>query len=277
MRTTVLLLVFVLSSGFLFAQTNITTSTGCLVSFRDGPDPSGRTPVYFLATDGKLHRVMDEAAAIRFWGPQWTSRIQWWGDKQGRPTQGHLKDSVRVKGDPITTNTTWLAPFLNKLVVGAMHKDQPDDDDEVECIPITINGNPVMTFNGVVDENSLRAATPDMTEEDRNRFRVQANQRAGLANQMKARVNNNLAVPKQNLTAEYERARQAIKEFDARLRRPSHLIAFYGVPGEVFLLFADGNLSIPIRNGVIDEAEFRAAVQAARKQQRMNLRLMNAQ
>ncbi len=271
-RTFVILVVCFCISESMMAGDSNSNLVDVLVSFRNGPDPKVMTPVYFLARDDKLHEIPNPDVAVHFWGPNWSDQIQWWGDKQGRPIHGHLRDSMRLKGLPITTNTTWLVPFRS-IVVGAEEPRHLDEEEEGGSI--IVNGHAVSTVNGVADEASIRAATPNMTDGERNRFRLQANQRAGLANAMKARQNNNQALPKQNAVAEYEKAQQAIKVLDSRLGRRSRLVAFAGVPGEVFILYADGNLSVPIRAGVIDEAEFKNAERTAKKLGRQNIR-MNA-
>lgn len=77
-----------------------------LISFRNGPDPAGRTPVYW-ATKQKLHQVTDPGAAIRKFGSNWVAEIRWCGDANGKPTPGECSDIFYnfKPGRQITANT----------------------------------------------------------------------------------------------------------------------------------------------------------------------------
>jgi hypothetical protein len=80
-----------------------------LISFRNGPDPAGRTPVYW-ATSQTLHVVQDPTAAERKFGSNWVQEIRWCGDSNGKPTPGECSDIYYnfKKGRPITSATTNL-------------------------------------------------------------------------------------------------------------------------------------------------------------------------
>lgn len=80
-----------------------------LISFRNGPDPAGRTPVYW-ATSQTLHVVQDTLAAERKFGADWVREIRWCGNANGQPTPGECSDIYYNfrKGQPITKDTTNL-------------------------------------------------------------------------------------------------------------------------------------------------------------------------
>lgn len=77
-----------------------------LISFRDGPDPAGKTPVYW-ATSQKLHHVLDARAAQLKFGTNWVSQIRWCGDSSGHPLPGECSDIYYNfgKGNPVTEYT----------------------------------------------------------------------------------------------------------------------------------------------------------------------------
>lgn len=80
-----------------------------LISFRDGPDPAGRTPVYW-ATNQELHHVVGPRTAEVKFGSNWTSQIRWCGDSGGRPLPGECSDIYNnfKQGNKITENTSDL-------------------------------------------------------------------------------------------------------------------------------------------------------------------------
>jgi hypothetical protein len=59
-----------------------------LISFRNGPDPAGKTPVYW-ATKRKLHRISGSRAAELKFGANWVSQIRWCGDSSSKPLSGY--------------------------------------------------------------------------------------------------------------------------------------------------------------------------------------------
>lgn len=62
-----------------------------LISFRDGPDPAGRTPVHW-ATSQTLHTITNPRAAERKFGSNWVGQIRWCGDRNGQPLPGECSD-----------------------------------------------------------------------------------------------------------------------------------------------------------------------------------------
>lgn len=62
-----------------------------LISFRDGPDPAGKTPVYW-ATSRTLHHVVHPRAAVAKFGPAWDRQIVWCGDSAGQPRPGRCSE-----------------------------------------------------------------------------------------------------------------------------------------------------------------------------------------
>jgi hypothetical protein len=80
-----------------------------LISFRNGPDPAGRTPVYW-ATSQTLHVVQDPTAAERKFGADWVREIRWCGNANSQPTPGECSDIYYnfKKGPAITRDTTDL-------------------------------------------------------------------------------------------------------------------------------------------------------------------------
>lgn len=62
-----------------------------LISFRDGPDPAGRTPVYW-ATSQSLYGITSPRAAEAKFGANWVRDIRWCGDSAGRPLTGECSD-----------------------------------------------------------------------------------------------------------------------------------------------------------------------------------------
>lgn len=77
-----------------------------LISFRDGPDPAGKTPVYW-ATSKTLHHVQSPRAAERKFGANWVAQIRWCGDAAGRPSPGECADIYANfrHGQPISETT----------------------------------------------------------------------------------------------------------------------------------------------------------------------------
>lgn len=77
-----------------------------LISFRNGPDPAGRTPVYW-ATNRTLHVIVSPYAAERKFGANWTAEIRWCGDAGGRPLAGECADIYYnfKKGRAVDQNT----------------------------------------------------------------------------------------------------------------------------------------------------------------------------
>ena len=77
-----------------------------LISFRNGPDPAGRTPVYW-ATSKTLHHVQHPRAAERKFGRNWVDEIRWCGDGSGRPLSGECSDIYYNfrRGNPVTEYT----------------------------------------------------------------------------------------------------------------------------------------------------------------------------
>jgi hypothetical protein len=77
-----------------------------LISFRNGPDPAGKTPVYW-ATKRTLHHVVHPYAAERKFGANWTAEIRWCGDSSGRPLSGECSDIFYnfKKGRAVDQNT----------------------------------------------------------------------------------------------------------------------------------------------------------------------------
>lgn len=82
-----------------------------LISFRDGPDPTGRTPV-FWATNHMLHHVVHPKAAEAKFGPDWASRITWCGNAASQPRPGACSDIYHKfgRGRQIDENTVSLIP-----------------------------------------------------------------------------------------------------------------------------------------------------------------------
>jgi hypothetical protein len=82
-------------------------SIDTLVSWIDGPDRQGITPVYWLGTDGELHHIQDPATAARCFGPDWISKIRWCGNRNRSLRGGAcLRDFARLRGRPIRTGST---------------------------------------------------------------------------------------------------------------------------------------------------------------------------
>lgn len=77
-----------------------------LISFRNGPDPAGQTPV-FWATSRTLHHVLHPRAAERKFGANWVAEIRWCGDAGGRPLAGECSDIFYnfKKGRAVDVNT----------------------------------------------------------------------------------------------------------------------------------------------------------------------------
>jgi hypothetical protein len=77
-----------------------------LISFRNGPDPAGKTPVYW-ATKRKLHRISGPRAAELKFGSNWTSQIRWCGDSSGKPTPGFCSTIFHKfqHGNEVTENS----------------------------------------------------------------------------------------------------------------------------------------------------------------------------
>ncbi|MYM91207.1 hypothetical protein GTP91_29035 [Rugamonas sp. FT82W] len=62
-----------------------------LISFRDGPDPAGKTPVYW-ATSKTLYTIDSPQTATLKFGANWVAEIRWCGDRNGRPLPGECSD-----------------------------------------------------------------------------------------------------------------------------------------------------------------------------------------
>jgi len=62
-----------------------------LISFRDGPDPAGQTPVYW-ATSQALHGIVSPHAAEVKFGSNWVSQIRWCGTANRKPLPGECSD-----------------------------------------------------------------------------------------------------------------------------------------------------------------------------------------
>lgn len=77
-----------------------------LISFRDGPDPAGKTPVYW-ATNRTLHGIPNPRVAELKFGANWVAEIRWCGDNAARPLPGECTDIYYNfrKGNLITENT----------------------------------------------------------------------------------------------------------------------------------------------------------------------------
>ncbi|MEK6699625.1 MAG: hypothetical protein AABZ10_11370 [Nitrospirota bacterium] len=77
-----------------------------LITFRNAPDPAGRTPVYW-ATSQTLHHVLHPRAAEAKFGPTWASQIRFCGDSNGNPLPGECSDIYHNfrRGNAITENT----------------------------------------------------------------------------------------------------------------------------------------------------------------------------
>ncbi len=77
-----------------------------LITFRNAPDPAGRTPVYW-ATSQTLHHVVHPRAAEAKFGSNWASQIRFCGDAAGNPLPGECSDIYYnfKRGNPITENT----------------------------------------------------------------------------------------------------------------------------------------------------------------------------
>jgi len=82
-----------------------------LISFRDGPDPAGRTPV-FWATSRTLHHVVHPGIAMAKFGPNWTNQITWCGNSAGQPNPGACSEIYYKfgRGRQIDENTVSLIP-----------------------------------------------------------------------------------------------------------------------------------------------------------------------
>ncbi|CAN7356399.1 hypothetical protein LJR289_002011 [Pseudoduganella sp. LjRoot289] len=82
-----------------------------LISFRDGPDPTGRTPV-FWATNHTLHHVVHPRAAVAKFGPNWVGQITWCGNSAGQPNPGACSEIYNqfARGRAIDENTISLIP-----------------------------------------------------------------------------------------------------------------------------------------------------------------------
>ncbi len=80
-----------------------------LITFRNAPDPAGRTPVYW-ATSQTLHHVISQRAAEAKFGSNWVSQIRFCGDAAGNPLPGECSDIFYnfKRGNPITENTSDL-------------------------------------------------------------------------------------------------------------------------------------------------------------------------
>lgn len=79
---------------------------GGLISFRNGPDPAGKTPVYW-ATSQTLYVVQDAHVAEVKFGSTWIAQIRWCGDANGHPLPGECTDIYYnfQHGNPVTLNT----------------------------------------------------------------------------------------------------------------------------------------------------------------------------
>lgn len=88
------------------AATEATSLYQGLISFRNGPDPAGRTPVYW-ATSKTLHHVIHPRAAERKFGANWAAEIRWCGDASARPLPGECSDIFYNfrRGNPVTETT----------------------------------------------------------------------------------------------------------------------------------------------------------------------------
>lgn len=78
-----------------------------LISFRDGPDPAGRTPVYW-ATSRTLYHVSNPRAAEVKFGTNWVSQIRWCGYSNNTPLPGECADifnNFTKSATPITEYT----------------------------------------------------------------------------------------------------------------------------------------------------------------------------
>lgn len=77
-----------------------------LISFRDGPDPAGKTPVYW-ATSRTLHHVVHDRAAVAKFGPAWAREIVWCGNSAGQPRPGACSEIFHRfgRGRPVDENT----------------------------------------------------------------------------------------------------------------------------------------------------------------------------
>lgn len=82
-----------------------------LISFRDGPDPTGRTPV-FWATNRTLHHVAHPRAAIAKFGADWVRQITWCGNSASQPNPGACSEIYYkfARGRQIDENTISLIP-----------------------------------------------------------------------------------------------------------------------------------------------------------------------
>jgi len=79
-----------------------------LISFISQPDPEGITPVYYLGRGGHLHHIKSPAVAAKWFGPSWVSQIRWSGDSERRILPQYKVDFARLRGCPITEETTQL-------------------------------------------------------------------------------------------------------------------------------------------------------------------------
>ncbi len=251
---------------------------GILVTFNEGPASKIKPPIYVVGPDRKLHPLTSEAAARKFFGDDWPSKVMHWGNKLGRPQQEHADTFMMPKGDPVTLETDWLpsTPIKppNRTIRAKDGAMASVDSTGVDSTWFIVDGRRLLEIQGFISDKAFQEATADLPPDERDRLQRRASSLAAelhwrrrIENAERDQAGANRRAPTaEDRASALLRCKSHIAEFEQRIGKQSGLVVEADNPFMIWLPSINGErYAVGDSSNAIDEATYKEACKRVRR------------